>query len=123
MNRRWWLVALVLCVTTPLTGRADWPPGSLRGMIVDATTGEPVAMVSVTAFYDGMGGRCEGQSAPDGTYRIGVQGVGGCVVYQAVGYRVRALRWPEELSATKQEERLGFQIRQVKLEPVRPRDK
>ena len=100
---------------------ADWPPQSLRGMVRDSSTGAPIRGVFVVAYYDGTDGRCEAKSDSTGSYSLGVGGIGACVMYQAVGYRARALRWPDELSPSDKDKQLGLGIRGVALEQMPPR--
>jgi len=109
-------VVLVLTVSSSLVG-ADAPPPSLRGEVHDARSGKPIPSVLVVSYYDNSTSSCESMSGADGAYRVAV-GDGACVVFHALGYRAKALRWPHDLTPSKDEKRRGLEIRVVKLEPM-----
>src|SRR5262249_12010121 len=108
------IVVLVLTVGSSLVG-ADPPSSSLRGEVHDAKSGKAISGVFVVSYYDNSTASCESRSDESGAYRVAV-GDGACVVFHALGYRAKALRWPKDLNPSSDEKKRGLDLRAVKLE-------
>jgi len=122
---RWKLPNLVTVLSVGLilssTAWAGRPAGPfLHGRVHDASTGKSIRGVSIMTFHDRNTQRSETKSGSSGKYSIWVA-AGACVVYQAVGYRAVARRWPEDLTPRALDKSNGFELREVALEPIRER--